>query len=477
MAGSGWTSSSSSRPSGQRATAWPTWCCPWTSKSACVVPAPQVVGARPGPPHRRGAVVSGVRTSGQERRRARRGRAHPATRRQRSGGVVGLVHVFACRRAARRGSRRCRAGRGGRRRATAGAVGRHQAQEAAVHRWDAEGVRARPRPLDPALADDGVPEFIEIMIGSDLDALPRRRHPVRHRHRCELASRRHASRLVGRVLPRGGAAGDRLRPCVHAVPSPARPRLAVEGDPTAGGRAPLAGRHVVTELTFLGTGNFLAPPGRYWNSFVMDDSVLVEPSPTALPHLRRCGFTAEPSRWSWSRTSTPTTASAGPSSSRRRPNGGGGRTLHVVGPPGIEAHLENMNEAGAVRSVTEMARPTWTCASSRSTEPGRKQVHCVSGPLRSCTCRTCAASAICSTGPGRPSPTRATPPLATGLSELARAADVLVVECNGRHAPPGVAAEPHGRGLHPGAPGRPPGRPAGPHPSGRAGRHRFAARA
>ena len=49
----------------------------------------------------------------------------------------------------------------------------------------------------------------------------------------------------------------------------------------------------MTELTFLGTGNFVAPPGRYWNSFVLDASVLVEPSPTALPHLRRCGFPVE----------------------------------------------------------------------------------------------------------------------------------------------------------------------------------------
>ena len=44
--------------------------------------------------------------------------------------------------------------------------------------------------------------------------------------------------------------------------------------------------------TFLGTGNFLAP-GRYWNSFVLDGRVLVEPAPTALPHLRRCGIPAE----------------------------------------------------------------------------------------------------------------------------------------------------------------------------------------
>ena len=34
---------------------------------------------------------------------------------------------------------------------------------------------------------------------------------------------------------------------------------------------------------------------------------------------------------------------------------GGGRTLHVVGPPGIEEHLADMNEVGEVRSVTAMA--------------------------------------------------------------------------------------------------------------------------
>ncbi len=69
---------------------------------------------------------------------------------------------------------------------TAGAVGRHQAQEAAVHRWDAqlaarsaaaaEEARATlptdPAPLPADLAEDGVPEFIEILIGRDADALP-----------------------------------------------------------------------------------------------------------------------------------------------------------------------------------------------------------------------------------------------------------------------------------------------------------------
>jgi uncharacterized protein (TIGR03083 family) len=55
---------------------------------------------------------------------------------------------------------------------TSGAVGRHQAQEVAVHRWDAEGVAGASVPLRPQLAEDGVPEFIEIMVGSDVSSLP-----------------------------------------------------------------------------------------------------------------------------------------------------------------------------------------------------------------------------------------------------------------------------------------------------------------
>ena len=55
---------------------------------------------------------------------------------------------------------------------TSGAVGRHQAQEAAVHRWDAEAVGGASRPLPAALAADGVPEFVEIMIGAGAAALP-----------------------------------------------------------------------------------------------------------------------------------------------------------------------------------------------------------------------------------------------------------------------------------------------------------------
>ncbi len=46
---------------------------------------------------------------------------------------------------------------------TSGAVGRHQVQEAAVHRWDAELTLGTPAPLNEAVADDGVAEYLEVM--------------------------------------------------------------------------------------------------------------------------------------------------------------------------------------------------------------------------------------------------------------------------------------------------------------------------
>jgi uncharacterized protein (TIGR03083 family) len=57
---------------------------------------------------------------------------------------------------------------------TALAVGRHQAQEAAVHRWDAELSASVPAttPLPSGLSADGVPEFLEVMVGDDASALP-----------------------------------------------------------------------------------------------------------------------------------------------------------------------------------------------------------------------------------------------------------------------------------------------------------------
>ncbi len=199
----------------------------------------------------------------------------------------------------------------------------------------------------------------------------------------------------------------------------------------------------MTTLTFLGTGNFLAPPGRYWNSFVLDENVLVEPSPTALPHLRRCGFAVEDVEVVVVSHFHADHCFGWPFLLEALAELGGGKTVHVVGPPGIEAHLRQLNEAGAVGSVTDMAYdrldlrfveadggwqqagplrfrgvevvhvPYLRCFGylfERGDSGGRVQVVGYSGDVTPCA----------------------------GLAELAREADVLVVECNGRHTPPGV---------------------------------------
>jgi uncharacterized protein (TIGR03083 family) len=48
--------------------------------------------------------------------------------------------------------------------ATAGAIARHQVQEAAVHRVDAELVAGTATPLHVDVADDGVGEFLQVML-------------------------------------------------------------------------------------------------------------------------------------------------------------------------------------------------------------------------------------------------------------------------------------------------------------------------
>ena len=194
----------------------------------------------------------------------------------------------------------------------------------------------------------------------------------------------------------------------------------------------------VTELIFLGTGNFMAPPGRYWNSFVMDGSVLVEPSPTALPHLRRCGFTADAIEVVVVSHFHADHCFGWPFFLQAAAESGDGRALYVVGPPGIESHLENMNEAGAVRSVTEMARANLDLrfvevdGAWQEAGPLRfRAVEVVHVPYLRCFGYLFdrAGQTIAYSGDTTP---------CDGLNELARAADVLVVECNGRHAPPGT---------------------------------------
>jgi ribonuclease Z len=194
----------------------------------------------------------------------------------------------------------------------------------------------------------------------------------------------------------------------------------------------------VTELTFLGTGNFVAPPGRYWNSFVMDASVLVEPSPTALPHLRRCGYPVDAIEVVVVSHFHADHCFGWPFLLQAAAEGGGGRTVHVVGPPGIEAHLAGLNEAGAVGSVTATARQNLDLRfvevdlSWQQAGPLRfRAVEVVHVPYLRCFGYLFerAGQVVAYSGDTTQ---------CDGLSELAREADVLVVECNGRHTPPGV---------------------------------------
>jgi len=194
----------------------------------------------------------------------------------------------------------------------------------------------------------------------------------------------------------------------------------------------------VTELTFLGTGNFLAPPGRYWNSFVLDTSVLVEPAPTALPHLRRAGFPVESIQVVVVSHFHADHCFGWPFLLEALAEHGSGRTVHVVGPPGIEAHLANMNEAGAVGSITAAAhaivdiRYMEVDGSWQEAGPLRfRAIEVVHVPYLTCFgyLFDCGDRVVGYSGDTTP---------CDGLSELAREADVLVVECNGRHTPPGV---------------------------------------
>jgi ribonuclease Z len=194
----------------------------------------------------------------------------------------------------------------------------------------------------------------------------------------------------------------------------------------------------MTELTFLGTGNFLAPPGRYWNSFVMDTSVLVEPSPTALPHLRRCGFAVDAIDVVVVSHFHADHCFGWPFLLQAMAEIGGGRTVHVVGPPGTEDQLAWMCDVGAVRAVHQMGLERldlrFTEVDGSWQEAGTLRFRAVEVdhvPYLRCF-------GFLFERPGRVVAYSGDTTPCEGLDELARDADVLVVECNGRHAPPGA---------------------------------------
>ena len=189
------------------------------------------------------------------------------------------------------------------------------------------------------------------------------------------------------------------------------------------------------DVTFLGTGNFLAP-GRYWNSFVLNGSVLVEPSPTVLPHLRRCGLPAASldaiviSHFHADHTfGWPFLLFEVLIQRRDRP-------LFVVGPPDVQQFLADMMRVAALPDIQHAASTqidlryievdgSWQHAGRlrfRAIEVEHVPYLSCYGYLFDIDGRTIGYS-----GDTRP---------CAGLDELAGASDVLVLECNGRHPPP-----------------------------------------
>jgi ribonuclease Z len=193
----------------------------------------------------------------------------------------------------------------------------------------------------------------------------------------------------------------------------------------------------VTEAVFLGTGNFLAPEGRYWNSFVLNKTVLVEPSPTALPNLRRCGFAAYDLDAIVISHFHPDHTFGWPflileiiEASLQA----GTRPFHVVGPPGVERYLREMNELGSLHDVQRLVEGAldvqFVEVDGSEQTAGSLRFRAVEVdhvPNLRCF------GYLFDDGEKVVGYSGDTKPCA-GLHELAQNADVLILECNGRHA-------------------------------------------
>jgi ribonuclease Z len=188
----------------------------------------------------------------------------------------------------------------------------------------------------------------------------------------------------------------------------------------------------VTKLTFLGTGNFLAS-GRYWNSFLLDDTVLVEPSPTALPNLRRAGASAGRIEAIVVSHFHPDHTFGWPFLALELLLAEPSHEVSIIGPPGIRQFLGDMMQLGSVTDVNRAAhdrlRLTYVEVDGSWQEAGGLRFRAIEVEhVPSLRCYGYlfdrAGSTVGYSGDTHPCP---------GLDELAGAADVLVLECNGRH--------------------------------------------
>ncbi len=196
---------------------------------------------------------------------------------------------------------------------------------------------------------------------------------------------------------------------------------------------------MTSSLTFLGTGNYLAPPGRYWNSFLVeaeDLTVLVEPSPTALPNLRRAGSGVDDLDVVMISHFHPDHTFGWPFLLLELAESQRSEPLVVAGPPGVEAFLSEMMRLGSVAGIEVEARGhpglAFVEADPSSTRQsagplGFSAIEVEHVPELSCFgyLLELGGHTLGYTGDVHPCP---------GLDELAGRADTLVVECAGAHA-------------------------------------------
>jgi ribonuclease Z len=200
-------------------------------------------------------------------------------------------------------------------------------------------------------------------------------------------------------------------------------------------------------ITWLGTGNFEVPPGRFWNSFVVEGgglTILVEPSPTSLPHYRRAGFTAEQLDVVLISHFHPDHTFGWPfllfEMLNKRGGGGGGaaRPLTVVGPPGVAAFLEQMMHLCAMQGAHAQAHDRLEIRYVEASDGSRHQladavsvsaVEVEHVPVLTCLGYVLDLDGVTLgySGDSRPCP---------GLEVIAGRCSTFVIECNGTHPNP-----------------------------------------
>lgn len=194
----------------------------------------------------------------------------------------------------------------------------------------------------------------------------------------------------------------------------------------------------MASVTMLGTGNFLAPRGRYWNSFLAEDDglrVLFEPSPSVLPSLRLL--------------ETPLSELDAIVVSHFHPDHtfgwpflllelltlGSDRPLSVVGPPGVEGFFSDMMRLGSVLDIQRDAR---AALELRFVETSGSILHQleVAFPLQAVQVEHVPElecfGYVLGIGEARLGYSGDTRPC-EGLESLAGSCDTLVLECNGAH--------------------------------------------